>query len=285
MDGSNGSGPAFRWKDERHGARTGRGIHFQDAAVTWLAAKVGAGHIPNVLVVPEGSEDVLLEGGAQWHVQVKSRVERRGLFSASEAARHILGAWGRHAGRDDARSRLVVVLESGVEGETPSNDLDETLAESLAGGSQLLTSLRIKGSELEMDVGRLLSSTVVVGISWDDVIAETVACLGEQLELPPAALRLVAEQLRVFLANAADDNETPSTNSGDDSTGLNSPARSHGSQEWSASSRLRLRYSRASASHWSTEAIRTPRATASMRVRRLNPSMSHQVSSCAAATS
>ena len=209
MDGSNGSGPAFRWKDERHGARTGRGIHFQDAAVTWLAAKVGAGHIPNVLVVPEGSEDVLLEGGAQWHVQVKSRVERRGLFSASEAARHILGAWGRHAGRDDARSRLVVVLESGVEGETPSNDLDETLAESLAGGSQLLTSLRIKGSELEMDVGRLLSSTVVVGISWDDVIAETVACLGEQLELPPAALRLVAEQLRVFLANAADDNETP----------------------------------------------------------------------------
>jgi len=209
VDGSNGSGPALRWKDERHGARTVRGIHFQDAAVTWLAAKVAAGHIPNVLVVPEGSEDVLLEGGAQWHVQVKSRVERRGLFSASEAAGHILCAWRRHAGRDDARSRLVVVLESGVEGEMPSNDLDKTLAESLAGGSQLLTSLRKKGSEFEMDVGRLLSSTVVVGISWDDVIAETVACLGEQLELPPAALRLVADQLRVFLANAADDNETP----------------------------------------------------------------------------
>ena len=127
-----GSGPAHRWKDERHGARTGRGIHFQDAAVTWLAAKVAAGHIPNVLVVPEGSEDVLLEGGAQWHVQVKSRVERRGLFSASQAAGHILGAWGRHASRDEAGSRLVVMLESGVEGETPSNDLNKTLAESLA---------------------------------------------------------------------------------------------------------------------------------------------------------
>ena len=209
MDGSNGSGPAFRWKDERHGARTGRGIHFQDAAVTWLAVKVAAGHIPNVLVVPEGSEDVLLEGGTQWHVQVKSRVERRGLFSASEAAGHILGAWRRHACRHEAGSRLVVVLESGVEGETPSNDLEEALAESLADGSQLLNSLRERGSELEMDVGRLLSSTVVVGISWDDVIAETVACLGEQLELPPAALRLVADQLRIFLASAADDNETP----------------------------------------------------------------------------
>ena len=209
MDGSDGSGPALRWKGERHGARTGRGIHFQDAAVTWLAARVAAGSIPDVLVVPEGSEDVLLEGGARWHVQVKSRVERRGLFSASEAAGHILGAWRRHAGRDEAGSRLVVVLESGVEGETSSNDLHKTLAESLADGSQLLNSLRERGSELEMDVGRLLSSTVVVGISWDDVIAETVACLGEQLEFPPAALHLVADQLRVFLASASDDNETP----------------------------------------------------------------------------
>ena len=209
MDGSEGSGPALRWKGERHGARTGRGIHFQDAAVTWLAAKVAAGNIPNVLVVPEGSEDVLLEGGARWHVQVKSRVERRGLFSAPEAAGHILGAWGRHAGRDEVGSRLVVVFESGVEGETPSNDLDRTLAQSLADGSEVLNSLREEGSELRMDVGRLLSSTVVVGISWDDITAETVACLSEQLELPPAALRLVADQLRVFLASAADDNETP----------------------------------------------------------------------------
>lgn len=209
MDGSDGSGPALRWKDERHGARTGRGIHFQDAAVTWLAAKVAMGHIPNVLVVPEGSEDVLLEGGTQWYVQVKSRVERRGLFSVSQATGHIMDAWGRHAGRDEAGSRLVVVFESGVEGETPSIDLDRTLAESLADGSQLLNSLRAECSELGMDVGRLLSSTVVVGISWDDLTTETVACMSEQLELPPAALRLVADQFRVFLASASDDNETP----------------------------------------------------------------------------
>ncbi len=120
-----------------------------------------------------------------------------------------MDAWARHAGRDEPGSRLVVVFERGVKGETPSHDLDRTLAGSLVDGSQLLNSLKEKGSELGMDVGRLLSSTVVAGISWDDITAETVAALSEQLELPPAALRLVADQLRVFLASAADDNDTP----------------------------------------------------------------------------
>ena len=236
--------------------------------------------------MPEGSEDVLLEGVAQWHVQVKSRVERRGLFSASEAAGHILAAWGRHASRDDAGSQLVVVLESGVEGETPSNDLDKSLAESLADGSQLLSSLKEKGSELEMDVGWLLSSTVVVGISWDDVITDTVACLDEQLEFAtrsPSPCRRPAPCLP--RQRVGRQRGLLSTNSGDGSIGLNSSARSRGSQEWSASSRSRPRYSRTSASRWSTEAIRTPRVAGSMRVQRLNPSMSQQDSLCDAATS
>ena len=100
----------------------------------------------------------------------------------------------------------MVVFERGVDGEEPSSDLSRTLAESSADGSRLLAILRSRGDERGVDVEALLSSATVLGISWDDVIGETVACLDARLDLPPGALHLVSRQLVVFFADAADDN-------------------------------------------------------------------------------
>ena len=197
---------ARRWAGSRSGAWAGRGFHFQDAVGAWLLAKVEAGSIPQVVVVPEGFEDVSLEGETSLHVQAKSRAEHLGLFPASEAAGHILEAWEKQVDRGDAASRLVVVFERGVDGEEPSSDLSRTLAESSADGSRLLAILRSRGDERGVDVEALLSSATVLGISWDDVIGETVACLEARLDLPPGALHLVSRQLVVFFADAADDN-------------------------------------------------------------------------------
>ena len=156
--------------------------------------------------MPEGFEDVSLEGEESLHVQVKSRAAHLGWFPVSDAARHILDAWEQHVDRGEADSRLVVVLERGAKGETPASDLFGLLAESLTNGSSLLHSLRANGNNRGVDIGALLSSTVVVGISWDDVIGETAACVGDRSDLPPAALRLLAHQLCSFFAAAVDHN-------------------------------------------------------------------------------
>ena len=63
--------------------------------------------------MPEGFEDVSLEGvggEAPWHVQAKSRGEDLGLFPVHEAVDHILGSWKKHLARDEANSKLVLVL-------------------------------------------------------------------------------------------------------------------------------------------------------------------------------
>ena len=162
-------------------------------------------------MVPEGFEDVSLEGGSSWHVPIKSRTQPRGQFSASEAAGHILDAWVRHEARGEPESALVFVFERGVEGEASSSDLETTLVASSSEDSALISSLRTKSVQRGLansDVARLVSSTVLVGITQDQVHSETVALLGRLVCLPPSALELVAHQLRLLVADASDDNST-----------------------------------------------------------------------------
>ena len=175
------------WAASRSGARAGRGFHFQHAVGAWLTAKVGAGLIEAV-VVPEGLEDVSLEGvegEAPWHVQAKSRGEDLGLFPVHEAVDHILDSWDKHLARDELGSRLVVVFERGVKGEVLPTGLDAstpTVAESLPDGSKLVCSLKEKcghNGMSEADTDLLLSSVVAVGVGWDQVTDETVASIGE----------------------------------------------------------------------------------------------------------
>ena len=170
---------------------------------------MATGSIRADVVVPEGLEDVSLESEDPRHVQVKSRGEHLGPFPASDVAKHILDAWERHVARREAGSRLVVVLERGVAGGPRSGDWETTLAESLPDTSNLLKNLRV-GCETRgiavADIDRLLSSTALVIISWDEVIAETVSLLGGLVSIPQAGLLSVARQLRVVVADAADCN-------------------------------------------------------------------------------
>ena len=203
---------ASQWQDSRQGAWSGRGFHFQDAVGAWLAANVAAGSIRADAVVPEGLEDVSLEGEEPRHVQVKSRGEHLGPFPASDAAKHILDAWERHTARREAGARLVVVLERAVTGDPPSGDWETTLAESLPDTSNLLRSLTV-GCEPRgipvADIDRLLSSTVLVVISWDEIVDETGSLLGGLVDIPQVGLLSVACQLRVVVADAADCNARP----------------------------------------------------------------------------
>ena len=123
-DAARGSGDDQRldalWEATRSGAQAGRGFYFQYAVGAWLTARVGAG-LTNAVVVPEGFEDVSLEdmaSGASLHVQAKSRGEGSGLFAVHEAAQHVLDAWEKHLDRAEPGSRLTVVFERGVRGET-----------------------------------------------------------------------------------------------------------------------------------------------------------------------
>ena len=199
-------GDVGRWRKSRSGARAGRGFHFQERVGAWIAAKLAAESFGDVSLVPEGFEDLSLAGEKSRHVQVKSRTQHRGRFPASEATGHILEAWERHVVRGDLESRLVLVFERGVEGEALTSDLETTLATSSSGESKLIRSVTTKGSQRGADVDQLLSSTVLVGMTQDEVHSETIACLDNLVHLPSSALDLVTHRLRVLVADASDSN-------------------------------------------------------------------------------
>ncbi|MER6398420.1 hypothetical protein ABT263_20550 [Kitasatospora sp. NPDC001603] len=108
------------WKATRSGALAGRGFHYQDAVGVWLCGRVLSGVLEADRVVPEGLEDLTVEGAAAWHVQVKSRQERIGGFTASMTAGHLLAMALAHAKREEAGipGRSVLVIEQPVSGES-----------------------------------------------------------------------------------------------------------------------------------------------------------------------
>ena len=105
------------WDASRSGARSGRGYRFQDAVGALLAARLAAGRIQASAVVPEGYEDVSLEGETPWHVQIKSRGHLSGEFPVHEATDHILKVWKSHLARDETDAQLGVVFERDIKGE------------------------------------------------------------------------------------------------------------------------------------------------------------------------
>ena len=200
-----------QWDRSRAGARSGRGFHFQDAVGAWLAAQVASARIAADVLVPEGFEDMSVEGGSPLHVQVKSRVQHLGRFPVGEATQHVLDAWEKHLGRGEDGSTLVVVFERGVRDEENLADLGRTLADSLSADSALRARLRSGAGTRGINsdgVNRLLSRTVAVGANWEDVTAGTVAELDCLVDLPHSGLGLVARHLRTVVADAADANAT-----------------------------------------------------------------------------
>ena len=149
------------------------------------------------------------EGFPSRFVQVKSRMRHLGKFPVGEAAGHVVDVWEKHLKRQQDESVLVVVFERGVEGEDNLNDVDKPLDESLSLDSRFRSALRTKAEKRRMDrrtVSDLLSSTVVVGISWDEVTAGTAAQIEARVPLPPSGVDLVVHHLRIVIADAADVN-------------------------------------------------------------------------------
>ncbi|WP_428116601.1 hypothetical protein [Candidatus Poriferisodalis sp.] len=179
----------------------------------WLAALVASGRVDADALVPEGFEDMSLEGSRPRHVQVKSRQRHLGHFPVRAACGHVLEAWDRHSTRLEDGSAVVVVLERGVVDEDDLNDFDQTLENSLSPHSALRAALWDSACAREMsgaDFDDLLSRTVLVGVTWDEVTAGTVAELAECVTLPPSAMRRVARLLRVCVADAVDHNAAAS---------------------------------------------------------------------------
>ena len=88
-------------------------------------------------LVPEGLEDISLEGPNPQHFQIKSRQRHLGRFPVGAATAHIADSWRKKANRPDDGSTLVVVLERGVKGEDSLSSFDRPLADSLQADSQL----------------------------------------------------------------------------------------------------------------------------------------------------
>ncbi len=152
-----------------------------------------------------------MEGASPLHVQVKSRVQHRGQFPVGEATKHILDAWEKHLNRGERDSALVIVFERGVRDEENLADLGQPLADSLSADSALLGGLRRAAGRRGINsdgMNRFLSCTVVVGTTWEDVTAGTVAELDCLVGLPRSGLGLVARHLRTVVADAADANAT-----------------------------------------------------------------------------
>ena len=179
-----------------------------------MASRLASGDLAANLLIPEGFDDLQMEGPDPVQVEVKSRQDRLGPFPVGVAANHIVDAWIHHSGRFGTERRLVVVLERGLAGLESGPDhtltelpiveiirevdgLGDALAARLASQEQASTAL----DNLKID------TTVIVG-SWDDLTVATDRHVGRVVTLPPAALRRIAVGLRSMVADAVDANAT-----------------------------------------------------------------------------
>ena len=203
---------ADEWAETRHGAIAGRGFHFQDAVGALLAAQIASGAIPNTSVVPEGREDMWLNGSVSRLVQAKSRRPDLGAFPARAAAGHVVDAWNRQAARLRDGSRLVVVLETGIEGEDGLDDMERPLGVALSGDSAFLSAVRSRARNAGFtanEVNSFVQSTSVVAITLGEITSEALFHLSECVDLPAAPLEMVLCRLRNLVADAVDANANP----------------------------------------------------------------------------
>ena len=181
----------------RAGSHAGRGFRYQDAVSVWLAVKVWAGRRPPATVIPEGGDDIEMRGAFTTFVQVKSRREHLGGYSAGEAARYIEELWARGTGSSPQPGRSELILERSVAGLTPASDglpnvaADAPLARELE---------RVDGWE------RLLSRTTV-SVATDPQEASIVV-IGERTGCAPLAAQMCFAELLERVGGLADANGT-----------------------------------------------------------------------------
>jgi hypothetical protein len=200
------------WSRSRAGGRSGRCYHFQDAAGAWLSARIAAGQLAGELV-PEGFDDMTIEGDPSNNHQIKSRTEHLGPFPASEAAAHVLDAWEADQARPRSAMVVIVILERGVA--TPEDLADPTarLANVLTIDSPLQVAIKRVTARRHLapdQLDQLLQRTVLLGLSWPDVDHRTDTLLAGLAAVPPAAHAVLRRVLYGSVARATDINGSAS---------------------------------------------------------------------------
>lgn len=190
------------WASTRSGARAGRGFRYQDAASAWLAVLAWAGTEAWSVVVPEGLDDVGLQGeGKDLRAQLKSRHDPQATFSLSEVADH-LAKIALNLGHGDQHVSLALLLERPAEGlaatgwSKPLGASDQDLGPLIA----LLAPRLPAGLKAEELVARIY---VIVEPTPLERLIETIC---SRTSLSPAAARLLAHRLRHRAGEAADAN-------------------------------------------------------------------------------
>ena len=201
-----------QWQGTRAGSRASRGFHFQDVVGAWFASRLASGELEVDGIVPEGFDDLQLDADEPVQVEVKSRQGRLGPFPVRAAASHIVDAWLRHVDRFGAGRHLIVVLEQGLRGwenglEQPVTEIPlPSLIESVGGLEASLTAeVASRGRSPTVARDMQLGTTLLM-CSWDGLIADIERFLGLVVNLPTAALGVVARELQVMVANAVDAN-------------------------------------------------------------------------------
>lgn len=189
----------------RAGAIAGRGFHYQDAVGAWLCALLLDGRLRAGRLVPEGFEDLHIEGEDHVFVQVKSRQEKRGAFSVNETLGFLLEMWDKDLARVQAGidpGRLMLVQERAVAGETFSA-IDSVLDE-LPDSHELVSGLR--GRLSPEDAHSLLGRTTLLTLDWQVAQAEAVDAIVALTGAVRGAAEVAERQLRVDISDAADRN-------------------------------------------------------------------------------
>lgn len=193
------------WTATRAGARAGRGFRYQDVATALLAVQAWAGATWTA-VVPEGVDDVTLHGpNRELRVQVKSRHDPRGTFTAAEIGTHIAHTAANIPAGDLRAGRVAValLLERPADKIAPTG-LDAVLAEDPESVQLLSAPLASVAGNLGLPVAELLASThLLVTPDPADIIVELISARTGCVE---AAGRLIADRLRQLAGAAADAN-------------------------------------------------------------------------------
>ena len=203
---------SHQWRESRAGSRAGRGFHFQDAVGAWFASRLASGDLAIDSLTPEGFDDLQLDGPEPVQVEVKSRQGRLGRFPVAIAAKHIADAWRRHVGRFGTSRRLIVALEQGIEGWEHGTDDEMTevpvarLANEVDGLDSSLHAHIASQAQSPTTLDNLMAGTTLLICSWSSINRETQRHLAQLKDLPPAALRMIAQTLRSVVADAVDAN-------------------------------------------------------------------------------
>lgn len=193
----------------RSGAIAGRGFHYQDAVGAWLSGRLLAGELDAQRIVPEGFEDLHIDGPELTFVQVKSRQEKRGAFSVGETLGFLEEMWAKHLAREAegiASGRLMLIQERSVSGEV----FDEHAAV-LADLPRTHPLVEGVTERLGLDHARtLLQLTTLITLDWQDAQSAAVDAITAASGAIRGAAELIERLLRIDIATAADQNAAAS---------------------------------------------------------------------------